>query len=126
MKERKPLKVPQVLQPIVSVKAQSRFVMDLINMQQYSAFNDGKEYIMTVVDHFSCFLWAFPLKHKKAKSVRKKLEQLFKQEGAPDLLQSDNGGEFKAKKIRDLCDTWGVKIANSAAYSPNVNGKVER
>jgi hypothetical protein len=47
----------------------------------FKASNGGKTFMLVVVDCFSKFLWAFPLKNKEAATIRKKLSKLFYSEG---------------------------------------------
>ena len=57
--------------------------------------NEGYKYILTVKDHFSTFVWLRKLKRKNKNAVFKKLKNIFRDFRAPDILQADNGGEFK-------------------------------
>ena len=44
---------------------------DLVEMQAFSSFNKGFKYILTVIDVFSKYAWAVPIKDKSAASVTK-------------------------------------------------------
>ena len=57
--------------------------------------NEGYQYILTVKDHFSTFVWLRKLKRKNKNAVFKKIKNIFRDFRAPDILQADNGGEFK-------------------------------
>lgn len=50
---------------------------------------------------------------------------IYREHGPPNILQSDNGGEFKGD-TKKACKYLGVKIVNSRAYHPQSQGKVER
>jgi hypothetical protein len=54
------------------------------------------------------------------------LEALFELEGAPEIIQSDNGREFKNKVLHTLCSNWGVKHIFGRARRPQSQGQVER
>jgi hypothetical protein len=71
----------------------------LVRSQLFSLprFNQNYKYIMTMVDHFSCFGWAWGLKDKTAEGVKDRLMATFNLFGRPKLLQSDNGKEFIAR-----------------------------
>jgi hypothetical protein len=43
--------------------------IDLVEMNKYSRFNSGYNYILTVICVFSKFAWAVPVKKKSAKDV---------------------------------------------------------
>ena len=63
---------------------------------------DGKfNWILHVKDHFSKFLWAYPLESKEPESVAEKLLNQFYTFGIPCILQSgDNRKEFVAQIIQ--------------------------
>ena len=48
---------------------------DLVDMQAFSSFNKGFKYILTVIDVFSKYAWAVPIKGKSAASVTKAFEK---------------------------------------------------
>jgi len=69
---------------------------DLNDMIAYSRENKGYCYILTVVDVFSRYAWAQPLKSKTAKDVTSAFEKIFKMSAAPpQYLQTDRGKEFE-------------------------------
>jgi Integrase core domain/Chromo (CHRromatin Organisation MOdifier) domain len=75
---------------------------DLIDMRQYSRFNKGYKYILTIIDCFSKYLIVFPLKIKSKFEIIKCFKKLFKKR-KPIKLQSDRGGEFDNNLFRNLC-----------------------
>ena len=52
----------------------------------------GYRWILTVIDCFSKFGWAYPLHSKETNPIYEILCELFYKEGVPKILQSDNGG----------------------------------
>ena len=76
--------------------------------------------------HFFKFLWAIPLPNKEAKTVGKVLTKLFSQWGAPAILQADNGTEFSAKVINNICNSLEIKIQHGHARHPMSQGQIER
>ena len=48
----------------------------LVNMQAFSSFNKGFKYILTVIDVFSKYAWAAPIKDMSAASVTKAFEKI--------------------------------------------------
>ena len=56
-----------ILQPIETTAVMQRLQIDLIDYSKspLSKFNDNMNYILTCIDCFSKFVWAFPLKNKK-------------------------------------------------------------
>ena len=57
--------------------------------------------------------------------MAKELEELYSEVGPPNVLQCDNGGEFK-KAVEHFCRKLKVKIIRSSQYHPQSQGKVER
>ncbi|VVC38047.1 Integrase, catalytic core,Ribonuclease H-like domain [Cinara cedri] len=66
---------------------------DLIQMIPYSKKNKGYEYILCVIDCFTKYAWALPLKSKTAKEVTNAMSTILIKR-SPQLLQLDNGKEF--------------------------------
>lgn len=121
-----PIKQPPVIKPILPISQFERIVIDLVNLKQYSQWNGGYKYILTVIDSFSQYGFTFALKSKKSNEVAECLRELFNSHCPPKKLQSDNGGEFIASIIKELCDSMEVEIIHGAPYKPSTQGKVER
>lgn len=92
---------------------------DLVEMIPYSEINDNFKYILTVIDTFSKYAWAVPLKSKKCETVTKAFETILKDGRQPLNLQSDHGNEFYGKEFQKL-----VKSLNINHYSTYSDLKV--
>ena len=57
--------------------------------------------------------------------VKKELQQIYKEHGQPEHLQSDDVGEFK-RQFKDYCRSRKIKMINCRPYNPKAQGKVER
>lgn len=68
---------------------------DLIFMDKYSRDNNGFKYLLTVINCFSKYAWAIPLKRKTSAEVSKAFETILKEHGAPKNLQCDQGKLIK-------------------------------
>jgi Integrase core domain len=126
--EHEPLDKGQlVVRPIRSLYARQRYVVDLIAMHpdvvQYDA---TYRYILTCVDHFSRYRLTRALQTKHASRVLQALVSWWQEYGKPDILQSDNGMEFCAGEVKELCRKWGVRKRHSRPNKPSTNGSVER
>lgn len=82
-------------------------------------------YILTVQDVFSRYVWLRPLTGKASHLVARELYKLYAEFGPPRVIQSDNGGELK-KAVEKLCRSLGIKIIRGSPYHPQSQGKVER
>lgn len=67
-----------------------RVQIDLKEFIFYEEDNDGYCYLLTVIDHFSGFPWAFPLFTKTAEEVAFHLIELFFQVGPPRFVLTPN------------------------------------
>ena len=76
----------------------------------------GYKWVLTVIDCFSKYVWAYPLKSKETNRICELLSQLFSSEGNPKILQSDNGGEFVSTLIRNLMPKLGIRLVNGSPY----------
>jgi hypothetical protein len=114
------------LKPILSCGVMDRMQIDLKEFEFYEEENDGFRYMLTVVDHFSGFPWAFPLRSKTAEEVAYHLVQLFLVVGPPWILHSDNGGEFVNQIFDNISKIFFFKPAHGKAYNPREQGLVEK
>jgi hypothetical protein len=71
------------LKPILSVGVMDRLQIDLKEFTFYQEWNDEYSYLLTVIDHFSGYPWAFPLFTKTAQEVSYHLINLFFMFGPP-------------------------------------------
>lgn len=74
--------------------------------------------MLTVVDHFSGFPWAFPLRSKTAEEVAYHLVQLFLVIGPPRILHSDNGGEFVNQIFDNISKIFFLNLLMGKLITP--------
>jgi transposase InsO family protein len=116
----------RIQQPIVASRPHERWQMDLIDMSNHSRVNNGHHWILTVIDVFTKYAWAVPLKNKRGPTVANALADILEEHEAPSILQCDNGKEFRNKYVRELLEEHNIKQLFSQAYKPSTNGCVER
>ena len=97
-----------------------------MDLAEFPESTEGHKHLLTVVDIFSGFVILRALKDKKAETVAQQLWAICALFGLPQIIQSDNGTEFKNEIISAF-----VKLVNSrrrftAPYNPRCDGKVER
>lgn len=84
--------------------------MDLIEMIPYSKQNKGYKYILIVIDVYSKYVWAKPLKNKTGIEVATNFESILKQLPIkPRYVQTDNGTEFYNKHFKNVLQKYKVK-----------------
>lgn len=82
----------------------------------------GHTCILSVSDYFSKFCMFFPMRSATAKTIVTLLEDsVFLLFGAPRQLICDNGKQFTSREMRNLMDTYGVKLLHTANYHPQAN-----
>lgn len=96
---------------------------DLVDMQLYEKENKGFKYILIVINCFTKYVWAYPLKSKTAREVAQALEKVFKIQ-TPIHLCTDSGGEFTGREVQNLVKTYNVK--HYVVYSEKKASIVER
>ncbi len=113
------------IKPIKTKQFMDRWQIDLIDFRTLP--DNGYNWICNIQDHFSKFCWLRPLKDKTASEVSKVLNEIISIFGAPIILQSDNGREFKNKLISDLIKSWpDLKIIHGRPRHPQTQGSIER
>ena len=88
-----------------------RGLVDLINYKTFEFY--GYQWIMHYQDHSNKLTILAPLFNKAVNEVAKALiSDFLAYIGVPDILQSDNGGEFVAEIVESLRLIWSdMKIA---------------
>jgi len=88
---------------------------DLIIMRKYSNENDGYNYMLVVIDTFSKFSWALPIKTKHGITVAKAFEEIIENaklqnHKSPNLLHVDKGTEFRNKSFKEVLEKYNIKM----------------
>lgn len=86
---------------------------DLAQLDKYSRFNKSYKYILIVIDCFSKYLWARPLKTKTAEEVAKAFETILNEGCSPRNLQTDQGLEFFNAKFKQLMKKFNINHYNT-------------
>lgn len=100
---------------------------DLVDLSSQATTNRNYHWLLTVVDVLSKWAWVIPLKNKTEVSVSTAFKDLIQGSGrSPLVLQTDNGTEFKNKKMRELCEGYGIEQVFNRAGDKHAQGVVER
>ena len=82
--------------------------------------------ILTMVDLFSRYVIAVPLRSTKAREIGGALfSNLFCKFGKPKRIHSDEGKEFCNEALKGLYDKWDIRHSSTGGYQPQAN-PVER
>jgi transposase InsO family protein len=87
----------------------------------------GYKYILTVVDHFTKWAEAYPIRNQEASTVARVLtKEFFSRFGCPRQILTDQGPNFESKLFQDLCRRLDIDKVRTSPYRPSTNGVVER
>ena len=99
-----------LLEPIIASKILERLEIDLVDMR--SQKNNKVKWILNVKSHFSKYTIFYSIPNKKASIVPQFLYMIILHCGIPDIIQYDNGIEFKEAIIL-LLVWYSIKIITS-------------
>lgn len=99
------------------------FQADLVEMIPYAKENKGFKYILVVINCFSKYVWAIPLKNKTGSEVSTAMDNILKEQ-TPQNLQTDAGLEFFNKHFERLMKKY--KINHYNVFSEKKASIVER
>ena len=89
--------------------------------------SQGYSYLLTVVDRYTRWPEAFPIKDMTAETVAKVLVgQWIARFGAPTSITHDRGRQFESALFKALTNLLGCTSVRTTAYHPQSNGLVER
>ena len=87
----------------------------------------SNQYILTLVDHFSKWAEAIPLRNHTAPTVARALvTHVFSRFGAPRQLLTDRGSEFESELFSELMRWMEINKLRTTVFHPSCNGVVER
>jgi len=87
----------------------------------------SKQYILTLVDHFSKWAEAIPLSNHTAPTVAKALmTHVFSRFGVPRQLLTDRGPEFESTLFTELMRCMDIDKLRTTPYKASTNAVVER
>ena len=99
----------------------------MIDMQARHMHGEYR-FILNYQEHLTKFVVLRPLKEKSAIAVTNELIDIFSLFGAPVILQSDNGREFKNRHLTNtIMELWPeLKIVHGKPRHSQSQGSVER
>ena len=96
---------------VISKHVDDIWAADLVDMQYYSRSNKGFKYILMVIDVFSKYGWAEPLKKKTGAEIVRAFTEIWKSgQVPPKYLWTDKGKEFYNKLFRKLLEEKKVHM----------------
>ena len=122
----KEFKKPRFTPPIRTYKADYLWEADLMffTHPDFAKANNGKLYVLAVIDTFTKLVWLHPLSSKNGETVTKATAKLFESIDPPKYLRVDGGGEFINARFLNMCKAFNVKLY--IAMEPIKCGIIER
>lgn len=82
---------------------------DLIDMRNFRSYNKNFSYILIVIDNFTKYAFAFPLKTKSGSEVAQNLKIVLEKGYPIRKLWTDEGKEYKNATVQNLLKKHGVE-----------------
>lgn len=99
--------------------------VDLAEMQSFTTENKGHRYILIVINCYSKYVWAKPLKNKTAIEVHYAMKNILREaDYSPKNLQSDFGKEFYNRQFSSLMKEYNIN--HYSTFSTKKAAIVER
>ena len=115
--------VPPIGEFVVPNKRFNHINLDLVTMP----LSNGFRYLLTIVDRFTRWPAALPLKDQSTESVMDAFAHGWVANfGVPESITTDRGTQFTSALWSQLMQVWGIKPHTTTPYHPEANGMVER
>ena len=100
-------------QRIIPLYKDETWSADLIDKSSLSKYNDNYKFILTVIDIFTKYAWAIPLKNKSGLYITNGFKTILSEGRKPEKLWVDRGSEFYNKTFKSLLKEYGTGKAAS-------------
>jgi hypothetical protein len=106
----KPVRKRYSTRPYKSGAIDQHWQSDLVEMIPYANVNNGYRYLLTIIDLFSRYAWAVPLKDKTGATITAAFRQVFAQGRQPQRLQTDDGREFENREFQNFLNLENIRF----------------
>ena len=115
---------PKTSVPLIkATRPWERVSLDFVGPKPTESIN---KYLLTIVDEYSRFTFAYPCASLTADTVIRCLIHLFSLCGLPEFVHSDRGSQFMSAELRDFLSARGVAQSRTTPYNPQGNGQSEK
>lgn len=118
---------PEARAPLVPLEPKAPLHILAVDFLTLSRPMDRYQNILVATDLFTKYAWAVPTCDQSAVTTARVLWSAVLQPfGCPETLHSDQGPNFEAKVIQELCQLYGCRKTRTTPYHPQGNGGCER
>eukprot|EP00731_Ephydatia_muelleri_P002224 Em0001g2224a len=87
----------------------------------------GNKYVLVACDCFTRWVEVYAIQNQEALTVAEMLvDEMFCRFSPPEQLHSDQGRQFEADLLKEVCTLLQIHKTRTTAYHPHCNGLVER
>ena len=90
------------------------------------ASNKGNQYLLTIIDEYSRFPFAYPCKNMTSSTITQCFNHLFSIFGMPDRVHNDRGTDFLSGETQNYLLSKSIATSKTSRYNPQGNGQVEK
>ena len=102
----------------------SKVAFDLVGPLPRST--SGYRYVLTMMDLYSKFPAAIPLKKVDNLTVIEAMMEVFSCYGLPKVLLTDQGSVFTSRLTKEMCKQFEIEKIQTSPYHPQSDGALER
>ena len=108
-----PRKTKIRIERIIPLYKDETWSADLIDKSSLSKYNNNYKFKLTVIDIFTKYAWAIPLKNKSGLSITNRFKTILSEGRKPEKLWVDRGSEFYNKTFKSLLKKYEIGKAAS-------------
>ena len=96
--------------PVIVRGPYRQYQSDIIDLKKYAKFNNGFRYILNIIDVFSKYGYAIPMKTKTANETSAAFEKILTKKNIPKTLQVDRDKAFLGYPFLNMLKKHKIKM----------------
>lgn len=109
--------IPQPRAPMQS--APSSYPLELVAVDILGPLpvsHNGNKYVLVLTDYFTHWVEVYAIPNQEANTVAKMVSEFFCRFSLPTQLHSDQGRQFEANIIQEMCKVLGIAKSRTTPY----------